>query len=118
MPIFERGDVVRVPFPYTDRPVRQHRPALVLATPGAADADRGDAVELVWVLMITSATNRWWPDDVEVESGRANTGLPVPSIVRTRKIATIDAAHAERIGNVSSATLRLVTERVQAWLAG
>jgi hypothetical protein len=28
---FERGDVVRVPFPYTDRPTRQHRPALVVS---------------------------------------------------------------------------------------
>ena len=118
MPTFERGDVVRVPFPYTDRPVRQHRPALVLATPGAADDNDGGAVELVWVLMITSAANRWWPDDVDVELGRPETGLPVASVVRTRKVATIDAAHAERIGKVSLATLRRVTERVQGWLAG
>src|SRR5439155_19540166 len=29
---FEPWDIVRVPFPYTDRPVRQRRPALVIAS--------------------------------------------------------------------------------------
>ena len=31
MSIFEVWDVVKVPFPYRDRPVRQRRPALVIA---------------------------------------------------------------------------------------
>jgi mRNA interferase MazF len=31
MPIFETWDIVRVPFPYVERPVRQRRPALVIA---------------------------------------------------------------------------------------
>jgi hypothetical protein len=31
--------------------------------------------------------------------------LPVPSVVRTRKIATIDAHHAEPIGRIGAATL-------------
>ncbi len=31
MPGFRRGDVVKVPFAYTDRPTRQYRPALVVA---------------------------------------------------------------------------------------
>jgi len=33
MPTFDRFDVVSVPFPYTDRPVRQRRPALVVSQP-------------------------------------------------------------------------------------
>jgi mRNA interferase MazF len=40
MPIFEVWDIVKVPFPYTDRPVRQRRPALVIAAvsgPAAAE---------------------------------------------------------------------------------
>jgi hypothetical protein len=31
---FEQGDVVRVPFPYADRPVKQHWPALVVSRGG------------------------------------------------------------------------------------
>lgn len=29
---FERGDVIKVPFPYTDRATRQSRPALVVSS--------------------------------------------------------------------------------------
>ncbi|MBI1321182.1 MAG: type II toxin-antitoxin system PemK/MazF family toxin [Candidatus Hydrogenedens sp.] len=89
---FDPWDVVKVPFPYTDRPVRQRRPALVVS-------DRSLAAEhrLVWVVMITSAENRGWPGDVEIADHGA-AGLPSPSVVRTAKIATIDARDAERLG--------------------
>ena len=97
MPIFKAWDVVKVPFPYADRPVRQRRPALVIA----AD-DLQARHSLLWVLMITSADNRGWPDDVTVvDLGAA--GLPAPSVVRTAKIAVIDARDAERLGTLSSA---------------
>ena len=41
---FRQGDVVKVPFPYTDRSTRQSRPALVVST-GSLEADH----RLVWV---------------------------------------------------------------------
>jgi len=47
--------------------------------------------------MITSAGNRGWPGDVEV-SDLGASGLPMASVVRTAKIATIEAKEAERIG--------------------
>ena len=53
MPTFSPWDVVKVPFPYTDRPVRGRRPALVVAA-GNTPESQG----LLWVLMITSAANR------------------------------------------------------------
>lgn len=97
-PTFEQGDVVRVPFPYTDRETRQSRPALVVSQ-GAL----GDRASLLWVVMITSAANRGWPGDVPLVDGYREMGLPVASIVRTTKIATIDASHAQRIGRLSAA---------------
>ena len=30
----KQGDIIRVPFPYTDRPARQHRPAPVVSKGG------------------------------------------------------------------------------------
>ena len=59
MPGFEQGDVIRVPFPYTDRSTRQRRPALVVSRGGLGEDGR-----LLWVAMITSAENRAWPEDV------------------------------------------------------
>jgi len=94
MPPFKKGDVVRVPFPYTDRSTRQHRPALVVSTGGV-----GENGDLLWVVMITSAENRAWPGDLAI--GRyEEVGLPAPSIIRPCKIATIEARHAERLGRI------------------
>jgi PemK-like, MazF-like toxin of type II toxin-antitoxin system len=94
MPTFEVWDVVKVPFPYTDRSVRQRRPALVIAA-GELEAAHG----LLWLAMVTSAANRGWSGDVTV-SDIAAAGLPIPSIVRPAKIATIEARDAERLGTL------------------
>ncbi len=96
MPDYRVWDLVRVPFPYTNRPVQQRRPALVVSVPQADGAPR-----LLWVLMVTSAANRGWLGDVIV-SDLAEAGLPALSLVRPAKIATIDAADAECIGHLSS----------------
>jgi mRNA interferase MazF len=110
MPSFDVWDVVKVPFPYTDRPVRQRRPALVVAA-GGIQEQHG----LLWVVMITSAENRGWPGDVEV-SDLGLGGLPAPSLVRTAKIATIEAKDAERIGILSSYDRGHVERRLLAVL--
>jgi len=79
MPGFDVWDLVKVPFPYTNRPVRQRRPALVVAIPEAPGGP-----QLLWVLMVTSAANRGWPGDATV-SDLAAAGLPVASVVRCAK---------------------------------
>jgi mRNA interferase MazF len=111
MPSFEPWDLVKVPFPYTDRPVRQRRPALVIAA-GDIEAEHN----LLWVLMITSAENRSWPEDVPV-ADLSSAGLPAPSVVRCAKLATIDARDAERIGKLARANRRSVARHVNAILA-
>lgn len=111
MPAFRRGDVVKVPFPYTDRPTRQYRPALVVAA-GDLEDDHG----LLWVVMITSAENRRWPSDVAI-ADPASAGLPAPSVIRTAKIATIEASDAAKLGRVPPALLRQVATRVGKNLA-
>ena len=93
MPSFEQGDIVRVPFPYTDRATRQGRPALVISMGGIGE-DRG----LLWVVMITSAENRPWTGHLSFGDSFAEAGLPAPSVVRPCKIATIEARHAEYLG--------------------
>jgi mRNA interferase MazF len=112
MAIFEAWDVIAVPFPYTDRPTRQRRPALVIAA-NQLQQDHG----LLWVLMITSAENRRWPDDVAL-SDLPLAGLPVASVVRTAKIATIEAKEAETIGSVGPDIRQAVEERVASRLFG
>lgn len=112
MPGFEPGEVVRVPFPYTDGEARQHRPALVVAQTGPSKGSR----LLLWVLMITSAENRGWSGDVAIPDAAA-AGLPAPSVIRCAKIATIDAARAEVQGRVLPETFAEVGAQLRAILA-
>jgi len=107
---FEPGDVIKVPFPYTDRSTRQSRPALVVSMPSLQSAHG-----LLWVVMITSAANRGWPGDVAVRS-LAAAGLPAPSVVRTAKIATIEAADAQRLGRIAPSQLAVVRRQLAATL--
>ena len=102
MASFEQGSVVKVPFPYTDRTVRQYRPALVVSKAGLENRHG-----LLWVLMITSAENRGWLGDVPV-TNLVTAGLPVPSLIRTAKIATIEVSDAMKLGRVTPAVLKEV----------
>ena len=95
MASFEQGDVIKVPFPYTDRPTRQSRPALVVSTRSLDDGHG-----LLWVLMITSAANRGWQGDVSLERRFAECGLKVPCVVRSAKITTVEASRAQKSGTL------------------
>jgi mRNA interferase MazF len=106
MATFSQGDIVKVPFPYTDKTTRQSRPALVVSAPELQEAHN-----LIWVVMITSAENRGWSTDVSI-SGLSRAGLPVASVIRTAKIATIDASDASRLGTISEAQLAQVIDRI------
>lgn len=79
---FEPGDVVVVPFPFTDKKASKRRPALVLSD--AAEFDAGHTV----MAMITSRDNTHWPLDVVIHDGVA-AGLNAPSMVRM-KLFTLD----------------------------
>jgi mRNA interferase MazF len=107
MPSCEVWDLVKVPRPYTNRPVQQRRPALVVAVP-----DVPGAPDLLWVLMVTSAANRGWPGDVLISDLDA-AGLPAPSLVRPAKIATIEARDAERLGHLSQADRAAVRQALR-----
>lgn len=112
MPTFEAGQIIRVPFPYTDRSTRQRRPALVVSR---GPVGRGQT--LIWVVMITSAANAGWPDDIPLSESQAMTGLPAPSLIRAAKIATVEAADIEPIGRISSGLRRAVSQTVRNMIA-
>ena len=112
MPTFSAGDLIKVPFPYTDRATRQRRPAFV-----AAAGDLEDRHGLLWVVMVTSADNRGWADDVAV-SDHAGAGLPAPSLIRCAKIATIESRDAEPLGRASPSDIAAVQKAISRRLAG
>lgn len=110
MPTFKRGAVVRVPFPYTNRPIAQRRPAVVVSDGNLAEG------HLLWVVMITSAENRPWRGDIPLGDNFAHFGLPAPSLIRPIKIATIEASHAEVIGQLTPVLIQKLQEELRRHL--
>ena len=111
MEIFEQGDTIRVPFPYTDRSTRQRRPALVISA-GRLGEDEG----LLWVMMITSAENRRWPGDLALGPSQADASLSAPSVIRPCKLATIEARHAEPLGRIRPELMEEVLAALRRYL--
>jgi mRNA interferase MazF len=72
---------------------------------------------LLWVMMITSSENRGWSGDVVVSDLKV-FGPPVAFIVRTAKIATIEAKESDRIGILARGDREAVNTHLQAVLAG
>ncbi len=95
MAIFDRFSVVAVPFPYVEREARRRRPAVVVSGPELARRHG-----LAWVLMITSADNPPWPEDIRI-GDLARAGLGKPSVVRPVKIATVEAARCTALGRLA-----------------
>jgi len=111
--VYAPFDVVVVPFPYADRLAEKRRPAIVISAPGL-EKRHG----LVWLAMVTSASNPAWRDDVLV-SDLKSAGLPTPSRIRPAKIATVDATRiVRRIGKLSTKDAKAVRDGLRALMAG
>jgi mRNA interferase MazF len=104
--IFDPGDVVTVPFPFTDRRHAKRRPAVVLSS------RRLSAHANQYVLaMVTSARHEPWPFDVPVTDGPA-AGLRAASVVRW-KLFSLDAALiVRRIGVLAASDRRALRRRL------
>ena len=105
-------DVVLVPFPYTERAHARVRPAVVISASALAKA-----TGMHYVAMITNAAHRAWTGDVPVSDLRA-AGLPVASVVRPAKIATIDEQALIRVvGTLPKADRARVSASIHKFLA-
>ncbi len=88
----QKGDLVLVPFPFTDLRGSKKRPALVLMV-GNSD---------VTVSFISTQLHWQEPTDMLLQPDLAN-GLKKPSLIRTGKIATIDKALViGKLGNLNA----------------
>lgn len=107
---FRPGDVVVVPFPYSDRFAENRRPALVVSNRELAEAG------FVWVAMITSAANPAVRHDQTIADIR-RAGLPAPSVVRPIKIACIEPGRVvRRAGELPSTELESVLATIARFI--
>ena len=102
------GEVVLVPFPYSDRLAEKRRPALIVARPKV-----GAGPDLFWLAMITSAKHSSWIGDISI-AGEAEAGLSMPCVVRSAKIVSLERVRIVRtIGTVSPAILKAVRAKIR-----
>ncbi len=102
-----QGDVVWTPFPFVELGISKSRPALIISS-----QPLGPNGNLFWAVMITSAARREWAGDIPLED-LVRADLPIPSRIRTAKMATLEIRLARLIGDVSDALIAAVLDQVQ-----
>jgi len=103
---FQRGDVVLIPFPFTDLSAKRVRPAIVVSVP-EYEQNTGDII----VAQVTSRQHSL-PTDYALQDWQF-AGLLKPSVVRV-KLATINAALVQfRTGRLSDRDLEEVDKRLR-----
>jgi mRNA interferase MazF len=88
--IYNRFDVVIVPFPFTDSSITKRRPALIISESSVFNTQ----MQMSVLAMITTATHQPWALDVNI-SDLSSAGLNNSSIVRM-KLFTLDNARIMR----------------------
>ena len=110
---FERLDVVRVPFPFTDRQASKNRPALILSDQAHFNRLAGHSV----MAMITSARHASWPLDCVINDLTA-AGLPAASVIRW-KLFTLDhlliRSVLGRLSETDAAAAQAALGQLLAW---
>ena len=100
-----KGDIVLIPFPFTNLTGTKLRPALVLAS---TNLD-------VIVCFITSQSHRVELTDVHLKPNLAN-GLKLESVVRTSKIATLDKSLVTGLlGNLTQHELSQIDQSLKTF---
>ncbi len=98
----KKGDILLIPFPFTDLTGQKNRPALILVT---TDAD-------ITVAFITSQVKWQEEHDLKLEPSTEN-GLKKPSLVRLSKLATIDSKLViGKLGNLSGAEIQQLNQKL------
>ena len=108
MSVVQAFDLVRVPFPLTDRPVIKRRPALVLSRP-EFQQHSGHLL----LAMVTSANHSRWPSDWPIEDLQA-AGLPQACVVRFQLFSLDQSLLLGSLGQLSTRDQRGVLSRLDA----
>ena len=108
---FRRGDIILVPFPFTDLSSTKQRPALVVSS---------DALNAAGADVLVAAISSQIPANLTSEEfmippgDLAACGLPKPSIVRLAKLAALHRQLViKRIGSMPEPVLRRILAQIR-----
>jgi mRNA interferase MazF len=108
---YKRGDVVLVPFPFTDLSSAKQRPALVVS----ADAFNSTRDDMLVAAITAHVPTVLASDEFLIPSGElAACGLPKPSILKLSKLVALHRQLViKRIGTVPAHTLAQVIAQLR-----
>lgn len=110
-----RGDVVLVPFPFTDLSTTKQRPALVVS-PDAWNAAQSDVMLVALTSQMSVAPGA--QDLVLAPTDVTAAGLPKPSRVRTTKLFTMHQGLLKRtLGHLPDSTTAAVLAQLRNFFA-
>jgi len=109
MTTYKRGQIVLVPFPFTDFSTLKQRSALVLS-PTAYNRKQNDVIIVAITSQLESYKNRKDVYRIDGQEQR-DSGLPRPGIVRPDKITVVDQRLIRRIlGTLPQPTVDRIAE--------
>jgi mRNA interferase MazF len=109
---YRRGDVVLLPFPFTDSPSEKRRPAVVVSS----EAYMSGTMDILVAMVTTRAKPMPRPGDHRLANWQT-AGLIGPSTVRAR-LATVHSKRAIRkLGAVSQADMAGIEQCLRSALA-
>ena len=108
---YKRGDVVLVPFPFTDLSSAKQRPALVVS----ADAFNSTRDDVLVAAITSQIPAQLAADEFMIPAGElAECGLPKPSILRLSKLVALHRQLVfKRVGALPVATLTQVMAQLR-----
>lgn len=99
----KKGDLILIPFPFTDLTGNKNRPALILAK-----------YDLDIIVSFISTQIKWKQTTDILLSPNQENGLKKNSLIRLSKLATIDKDLAlGRLGRIDIKTVRLVDQNLK-----
>jgi len=111
-----RGDVVLVPFPFTDLSTTKQRPAVVVS-PDTWNACQSDVMPVAITSQMNVAPG---PQDhvVLTAADIAAAGLPKPSRIRTTKLFTMHSGLLKRtLGHLPDATTHAILSQLRTFFS-
>lgn len=111
MTTYRRGDVVLVPFPFTNLRASRNRPGLVVSNDGYNQA----TTDVIIVQVTGNVTGRPRVGDHLITEWR-QSGLAAPSLVRAKLVTLQAAIVGRRLGQMPAAEMQQVEANLRSVL--
>lgn len=108
--IYNKFDVIKVTFPFTDKAAAKKRPALVISS-----SDYQINYNHCILVMITSAKHTSWQDDIII-TNLESAGLPYPSKIRLKVFSLDCSLIAGKLGYLVDEDMKSILKKLKKYL--